>query len=78
MREAGRRFRFASKALQRTGEFLSTVGIILTLVSLSSAQVDRAGLNGTVTDPSGRVVPQTRVVAVKPATVLQRETVTSP
>ncbi len=78
MQEAGRRFRFASKALQRTGEFLSTVGIILTLVSLSSAQVDRAGLNGTVTDPSGRVVPQTRVVAVKPATGLQRETVTSP
>ncbi len=38
-------------------------------------QVDRAGLNGTVTDSSGRVLPQTHVTAVEDATGLRRETV---
>jgi hypothetical protein len=41
------------------------------------AQVDRAGLNGTVTDPSGRVLPQTRVLAVQNATGLRRTATSS-
>ena len=41
------------------------------------AQVDRAGLNGTITDPSGRVVPGVHVVAEMPDTGLRRETVSS-
>src|ERR1700761_3838644 len=41
------------------------------------AQVDRAGLNGTVTDSSGRVLPKTHVTAVHNATGLRRETTSS-
>ncbi len=40
-------------------------------------QTDRAGLNGTVTDSSGRVLPHTHVVAVHNATGLRRETTSS-
>ena len=49
----------------------------LSLSPLLSAQIDRAGLSGTVTDPSGRVLPQTRVTAVQIATTLQRTTISS-
>jgi len=56
---------------------LCAVGIILCLVSSSPAQVDRTALNGTVTDPSGRVLPQTQVSAVHNATGLRRETTSS-
>ena len=55
----------------------SVVGIVLGLVYSSPAQLDRAGLNGTVTDPSGRVLPQTHVTAVHTATGLRRETTSS-
>ena len=41
------------------------------------AQVDRSALNGTVTDPSGRVLPGAEVVAVQDATGLRRTTVSS-
>ncbi len=53
------------------------VGVILCLVCGSSAQVDRAGLNGTVTDSSGRVLPRTHVTAVHNATSLRREATSS-
>src|SRR5579862_728194 len=56
---------------------LRVVGLSLCLLSSSAAQVDRTGLNGTVSDPSGRVLPQTRVTAVQSATGLRRETTTS-
>ncbi|HTU42133.1 MAG TPA: TonB-dependent receptor [Candidatus Aquilonibacter sp.] len=49
----------------------------LSLAPASSAQVDRAGLTGTVNDPSGSVLPQTRVTAVEAATGLRREAVSS-
>ncbi len=41
------------------------------------AQVDRAGLNGTITDPSGKVIPAAHVVAEMPEIGLRRETVSS-
>ena len=41
------------------------------------AQVDRAGLSGTVTDPSGRVLPKAQVTAIQNATGLQRKTTSS-
>ncbi len=53
------------------------VGIILSVASLAQAQVDRAGLSGTVADPSGRVVPQTHITAVQNDTGLRRETLSS-
>lgn len=43
-----------------------------------AAQVDRATLNGTVTDETGAVVPQARVAIVAPATGFRREAVASP
>ena len=44
---------------------------------LCFAQVDHSGLNGTITDPSGRVLSQARVTAVQNSTQLRREAVTS-
>ena len=63
--------------LRGPGQLFCLVAIVLCLVSSSLAQVDRAGLNGTVTDPSGRVLPQTHVTAVHSATGLRRETTSS-
>jgi Carboxypeptidase regulatory-like domain len=41
------------------------------------AQVGRSGLSGTVTDPAGRVLPQTYITAVENSTELKRETVSN-
>ncbi len=50
--------------------------LFLLAASYSSfAQVDRSGLSGVVTDPAGRVLPQTRITAVQNTTDLRRETV---
>src|SRR2546423_1748742 len=42
-----------------------------------AAQVDRATLNGTVTDATGAVVPQAKVVVVAPAMGFGREALTN-
>jgi hypothetical protein len=55
--------------------------LVLSLGTLSSAlvicfgQVDRSGLGGTVTDISGRVVPQAHITVVDNATGLRRDAV---
>ena len=67
-----------SKAPRVVNKFLCFVVVVAGLASLSAAQVDRAGLNGTVSDPAGRVLPQAHVVAVQNATGMRRETTTSP
>ena len=46
-------------------------------VAVSHAQVDRAAINGTVTDQAGKAIPGVHVVASDPATGLQREAKTS-
>ena len=51
--------------------------LILGGAGLCSAQVDRAGLNGTVSDPAGKLIPGVHVVASMPDTGLRRETITS-
>jgi hypothetical protein len=56
---------------------LSLSGTVLCLAVCSLAQVDRAGLSGTVTDSSGRVLPQTRITAVQIDTKLERTTTSS-
>lgn len=53
------------------------LGVILCGASLLQAQIDRAGVNGTVYDPSGRVLPQTQVTAVQSSTGLERKTTSS-
>jgi hypothetical protein len=67
----------ALKYIRGAAHLFSLVLVILCLVSQSLAQVDRAGLNGTVTDSSGRVLPQTHVTAVQDATQLRREAISS-
>jgi len=65
------KFHFVMRAL-----FLLS-GTVLCLAAFSLAQVDRAGLRGTVADPSGGVLPQTHVTAVHFSTGLKRETTSS-
>ena len=65
------------KYIRVVSPIFSLVCIVLCVASQSSAQVDRAGLNGTVTDPSGRVLPQTHVIAVQDATGLRREAISA-
>src|SRR5579862_1295149 len=45
------------------------------LSSLCAAQVDRSGLSGTVTDPSGRLLPQAHIMVNESSTGLRRETI---
>ena len=51
--------------------------LLVCFASRAFAQVDRAGLNGTVTDPAGRVIPGIHVIVSMPDTGLIRETDTS-
>jgi hypothetical protein len=50
------------------------LSVLFFLASLCAAQVDRSGLTGTITDPSGRLLPQAHVTVVENATGLRRET----
>ena len=60
------------------GRFFALVTALIFSSWLSApCQIDRAGLNGTVTDSSRRVLPHTNVVAVHNATGLRRETMSS-
>jgi hypothetical protein len=65
------------RAIVRADKLFCTVGIILCLVSAGWAQLAGTGLTGTITDPTGLVVPGVQVVAVQDATGLRRETVSS-
>ena len=49
---------------------------VLGILSLPAWAQDRTSINGTVTDPSGAVVPNVKVELKSPATGLSRETVT--
>jgi hypothetical protein len=48
---------------------------MFSLAAISFAQVGRSGLDGTVTDASGRLLPRTDVAVVQNATGLHRESV---
>jgi hypothetical protein len=67
--------------LSRIFSFLSRLFVALLLfvcvANEGVSQVDRAGLNGTVTDPAGKVIPGVQVVASMSATGLSREAITS-
>jgi hypothetical protein len=62
----------------RIGRWAGLVGVVLCLASWSLAQVDRAGLTGTVADSSGRALPKTHIAAVHNSTGLRREATSSP
>jgi Carboxypeptidase regulatory-like domain/TonB dependent receptor len=49
-------------------------GVFL-LCSYCAAQVARSGLSGTITDPTGRLLPQAQITAVENATGLRRGTI---
>jgi hypothetical protein len=57
--------------------FLLLTGFFLCLTPFSASQIDRAALSGTVTDASGRVLPQTQITAVQTGTGLERRTIST-
>ena len=57
--------------------FFLSPAVLLCLAAYSPAQIDRAGLSGTVTDPSGRVLPETHVTALQLSTGLERQATSS-
>ena len=63
--------------LSRLRPALALIIAVLALGGLGLAQLDRSGLNGTVTDSAGRGVPRTQVLAVQDGAGLRRTAVTS-
>lgn len=53
------------------------LGAILSLIPAAQAQTFRGGINGTVTDQSGAVVPAAQIAAVDVATGVSHTTITS-
>jgi len=65
------------KILIRLVTFSVFIFVSFFACGVCSAQVDRAGLNGTVTDSAGKRIPGAHITAVQSATGLSRETVSS-
>jgi outer membrane receptor protein involved in Fe transport len=67
--------------MQRIGRTLQALSVLFSLLVLlsvpSMAQTFRGSINGTITDPSGAVVPGAKVTATDVATALVRDTVSS-
>src|SRR5712664_3715683 len=51
--------------------------VVLSLAVAANAQTFRGSINGTVTDPSGAVVPNAQVKATETATSIDHNTVTT-
>ncbi len=73
MRRETKRKHQLCETTRRCGRFLAGLGIIFCLISAAFPQKGRTGLNGTVTDSSGRVLPNVEVVAFQQDTGLRRE-----
>ncbi len=69
---------YTSRRAWNTRAICLTLLFLLSFASTVIAQVDRATLNGTVTDPSGAVIQDVKVELVSTTTGSQRETVTGP
>jgi hypothetical protein len=63
-----------SLAVPRNLHVPIALGIALFLAGSCSAQVDRSGISGSVTDSSGRLLPEAHVTAIQNATGLRRDT----
>ena len=61
----------------RTSLLAITTCIFVYPMRLAVSQVDRTGLDGTITDPSGKVVPGVHIVAEMSDTGLRREAISS-
>ena len=61
-----------SAALRKPSSHVA-LGVVLLAANGSFAQIDRTGLGGTVTDSSGRLLPQTHVTVIQRSTGLRRE-----
>jgi hypothetical protein len=59
--------------------FVSALSLAMAawVVPTTHAQIDREGLNGTVTDTSGKALSAVQITALQTATGLHRETLTS-
>src|SRR5580698_10414051 len=64
-----------NRSLRKTKHAFVFVLAVLVVDSRCHAQVDRSGLSGTVTDPEGRVLPETHIRVFQNATQLKHETV---
>jgi hypothetical protein len=64
-----------SSAMIRHIRVAAGLCVLFLIAGLCAAQVDRSGLTGTVTDPSGRLLPQAHVTVVESATGLRREAI---
>jgi len=51
--------------------------VVLSLAVAANAQTFRGAINGTVTDPSGAVVPNAQVKATENSTGIEHNTVTT-
>ena len=65
-----------TRRVSRSGS-LTGFCLVAAFVGVGFGQVDRSALNGTVTDPSGGLLPGVEVVAVQDSTGLRRTTVSS-
>src|SRR5215813_5380281 len=74
---AGNSRKLNTEMLSKPCTILISVWLPLVFAAACFAQVDRSALNGTVTDPTGRVLPGVEVVAVQDSTGLRRATVTA-
>jgi hypothetical protein len=68
---------YQGKMTNHPGTHILCFLILLITPGICRAQVDRAGLNGTVRDGTGARLAGARIVAVEPSTGLHRETVSS-
>jgi hypothetical protein len=69
------KFKFAGSSSRVRGlRAFVEFSAVFFLAASSFAQVDRSGLTGAVTDPSGRLLAETHITAVENSTQLQRKT----
>jgi Carboxypeptidase regulatory-like domain len=70
-------FNIVRQAFRSIFNSVFVFALVFGVASVASAQVDRAGLNGTVLDASGKPLPGAKITARQIASGLYRETVAS-
>ena len=70
-------FDLEERGVENMKRLVLTVLVILSLAVGVNAQTFRGAINGTVTDPSGAVVPNAQVKATEKATGIDHATITT-